>query len=463
MIASWTEEERGNTNFGDVRLAKRFTRLLTDMYERSRNSIPAACGGWTETVAAYRFFNHKNVDLEKVLSGHYQSSLARIQACDIVLIPQDTTQLIREVTQKEEVIKGIRETKKNKTFLHANVAFTPERVCLGAVAMTHWKRQGKKNKAAQVKKPIEEKESLRWLEGYGAACAIQARCPDTLVVSVADRESDIYELFLETQTYEASTRAGWIVRSMHDRLVENEQTHKLSAYLEKTAIKGRTKFTLPANGKRKSRQVKQTLQASSVPLKAISRFGQELDGVEVHAVLVKEQNPPKGERAIEWILLTNLPIDTQEQIETIVKWYVCRWEIEIYFRVLKNGCQVQKLQLETIERFEVCLGIYLIITWRLLCMTMLAREYPNLPCDIIFEKDEWQSLYVTVKQETPPEIPPTLAAAMEMIAKLGGYLGRTSDGPPGVKTIWIGIQRMRDFTLAINGYKKASVCDQSYV
>src|SRR5665811_1015756 len=163
MIASWTEEERGNTNFGDVRLAKRFTRLLTDMYERSRNSIPAACGGWTETVAAYRFFNHKNVDLEKVLSGHYQSSLARIQACDIVLIPQDTTQLIREVTQKEEVIKGIRETKKNKTFLHANVAFTPERVCLGAVAMTHWKRQGKKNKAAQVNKPIEEKESLRWL------------------------------------------------------------------------------------------------------------------------------------------------------------------------------------------------------------------------------------------------------------------------------------------------------------
>ena len=92
-------------------------------------------------------------------------------------------------------------------------------------------------------------------------------------------------------------------------------------------------------------------------------------------------------------------------------------------------------------------------------MTMLAREYPDLPCDIIFEKDEWQSLYVTVKQETPPETPPTLDAAMDMIAKLGGYLGRASDGPPGAKTIWIGMQRMRDFTLAINGYKKASVYD----
>ena len=462
-MSDWAEEERGATNFGDARLAKRFTRLLTDMYDRSRNSIPAACGGWTETVAAYRFFNHENVDLEEVLSGHYQSSLARINACDVVLIPQDTTQLIREVTQKDEVIKGIRVKDKIKTFLHANVAFTPERVCLGVVAVDHWEREGKKNKAAQAMKPIEEKESLRWLEGYGMACAVQAQCPETLVVSVADRESDIYELFLETQTYEASTRAGWIVRSMHDRLVANEPDHKLRAYLEKTPIKGSTEFTLPANGKRKSRKVRQTIQAANVPLKAISRCGGELEGVEVHAILVKEQNPPKGERAIEWVLLTNLPIDTQEQIETIVKWYVCRWEIEIYFRVLKNGCQVQKLQLETIERFEVCLGIYLIITWRLLCMTMLAREYPDLPCDIIFEKDEWQSLYVTVKQETPPETPPPLDAAMDMIAKLGGYLGRASDGPPGAKTIWIGIQRMRDFTLAINGYKKASVYDQSYV
>ncbi len=318
-MAEWAEEERGKTDFGDARLAKRFERLLTDMYDRSRNSIPAACGGWTETVAAYRFFNHKNVDLEKVLSGHYQSSLARIQACDVVLIPQDTTQLIREVTEKEAAFKNIRGTRKSKTFLHANVAFTPERVCLGVVSVDHWKRGAKKNKAAQVKKPIEEKESLRWLEGYEAACAVQGRCPDTLVVSIADRESDIYELFLETHSYEASTRAGWIVRSTHDRLVDDEQHHKLRAYLEKTAIKGNTEFTLPANGKRPSRQVRQTLQADKVPLKAISRFGQKLDGVEIHAVLVKEQNPPAGERAIQWILLTNLPIDTQEQIETIVE------------------------------------------------------------------------------------------------------------------------------------------------
>ncbi len=248
---------------------------------------------------------------------------------------------------------------------------------------------------------------------------------------------------------------GLFVHSMHDRLVEDDKHHKLRAYLEQTPIKGHVEFTLPANGERKSRTVKQSLQAAVVPLKAVSRSDKTLAGINVHAILVKEQTPPKGEDAIEWVLLTNLPIDTLAEIEAIIQWYVCRWEIEIYFRVLKNGCQVQKLQLETQARFEACLGIYMIVAWRLLCMTMLARQCPELPCDVIFDEDEWQSLYITVKKVPPPKSPPTLNAAIELIAKLGGYLGRKNEDPPGTKTIWIGIQRMRDFTLAISGYKEA--------
>ncbi len=457
MAVDWVENESGSVNFGDLRLSQRFKRLLGDIYDRCRNSIPAACGGWSETIAAYRFFDNKNVNIECVLSAHYEASIKRIGACNIVLIAQDTTQLVREVTKSTEVIKGIRKKEKVKTFLHANVAFTTERSCLGVVAADHWKRNGKKNKATQAKEPIEEKESIRWLEGYGAACAVQAQCPNTLVVSVADRESDIHELFLETHTYETNTRAAWIVRSMHNRHIEGEGNHKLKDYLGKSPIKGQSEFILPANGKRKSRRVKQTIQAALVPLKAVTHADKALEGTTIHAILVKEQNPPEGEKPIEWTLLTNLPIDTLEQIKTIIQWYVCRWEIEIYFRVLKNGCQVQKLQLETLERFEACLGIYIIVAWRLLYMTMLARQCPDLPCDVILDEGEWQSLYITVKQTPPPKMPPTLNVVIDMIAKLGGYLGRKNDGPPGTKTIWIGIQRMRDFTLAINGYKKASL------
>lgn len=238
MLANWVEDETKSVDFGDARLDKRYKRLMADIYDRSRNSLPAACGGWKETLAAYRFFDNENVNLERVLASHYEATLTRISASNVVLIAQDTTQLIREKTKKTAIIKGIREKEKDKTHLHANVAFTTERVCLGVVHVAHWKREGKKDKAAQVKKPIEEKESIRWIDGYEAACAVQAHCPDTLVVSISDRESDIHELFLDTQTYEKNTQAGWIVRSMHDRLVEDEQSHKLRAYLEKTPVKG---------------------------------------------------------------------------------------------------------------------------------------------------------------------------------------------------------------------------------
>ena len=463
MAAEWVEEERGETDFGDARLAKRFTRLLSDMYERSRNSIPAACGGWAETIAAYRFFNHPNVDLKQVLSGHYQSTVNRIKDRDVVLIPQDTTQLIRDITQKTDAIKGIRAIRKDKTFLHANIAFTEQRVCLGVVAVDHWKRAGKKNPKIQAQKPIEDKESIRWLQGYETTCAVQAQCPKTLVVSIADREGDLYELFLQAQSYPAETQAGWIVRSKHNRPVVDETNSKLRSYLGNSPVKGHSEFTLPANGERASRQVKQTIQAARVPLTTTAHSAGKFEDIEVNAILVKEHKPPKGEKPIEWVLLTNLPIETEEQVKTIIQWYVCRWEIEIYFRVLKNGCQVQKLQLETIERFEACLGIYLIIAWRLLFMTMIARKCPNIGCDTVLDQDEWQSLYITVKQEPPPKTPPSLNMAIDMIAKLGGYLGRTNDGPAGTKTVWIGLQRLRDFTLAINGYKKAVEEHRTYV
>ena len=299
MVSGWAEEEGKGADFGDLRLAKRFKKLLSDIYDRCRNSIPAACGGWSETLAAYRFFDNKNVNIGCILSPHYKATLKRIDACQVVLIAQDTTQLIREKTKQTEVIRGIRATEKIKTFLHMNVAFTPERTCLGVVAANHWQRQEKKESAIQAKKPIEEKESIRWLQGYEAACAVQAHCPDSLVVSIADRESDVHEFYLEAQTYESHTRAAWIVRSTHNRRVDTEHSDRLREYLEKMPIKGQTEFTLPAQGNRPSRQVKQTIQAAVVPLKAVSRPGKSLEGTTIHAILVKECSPPEGEEAIE--------------------------------------------------------------------------------------------------------------------------------------------------------------------
>jgi hypothetical protein len=166
--------------------------------------------------------------------------------------------------------------------------------------------------------------------------------------------------------------------------------------------------------------------------------------VEINAVLVRETNAPEGEEAIEWLLLTSLPINSWKKVCRVIDYYCCRWQIELYFRVLKSGCQVEKLQLETAKRFKACVALYMIVAWRVMYTLMMGRECPELPCDQIFGDDEWKSVYAVVQREVPPKKPPTIGEIVPMIASLGGYLGRMHDGPPGPKVMWIGMQRMAD-------------------
>ena len=133
----------------------------------------------------------------------------------------------------------------------------------------------------------------------------------------------------------------------------------------------------------------------------------------------------------------------------MVAWYAVRWCIEIYFHVLKNGCQIERLQLETEERLLPCLALYMIIAWRVLFTLMLGRACPELDCEVIFETKEWQAAYIVVKRCPPPQFPPQLGEIVAWVAGFGGYLGRKHDGPPGPKTMWIGLQRLRDFVIAL--------------
>jgi hypothetical protein len=150
-----------------------------------------------------------------------------------------------------------------------------------------------------------------------------------------------------------------------------------------------------------------------------------------------------------------MKLDTFEQVVAIVEWYTCRWEVEIFFRTLKSGCQVEKLQLETADRLEPCLALYMIVAWRILFVTMLGRIYPGLDCELIFTSEEWQAVYLVLNQTPLPPTPPTISELTPMIARLGGYLGRKHDSPPGPKSIWIGLQRMRDFVLVLDAIKNA--------
>lgn len=467
-MQTWIEDETRTVNLPDERLNKRYRLLLDRLSDKPTLSIPAASNGWAETHAAYRFFDNERVEPAQLLKPHLDATIERIRQYPVVLIPQDTTDL--ELTRKHEKVGGPLNSESHwGVRCHVSLALTPQRLALGVVDSFTWYRDiddFHKRHEAHLK-PIEEKESYRWLEGYRRASEVAKQTPNAKIISIADSEGDVYEYFVEAAKIEGA-KAEWIVRGCQNRSLTDKTAGKLRETVAAGPILGTLEIEVSARADKshgtddKRRQARSarttdvTVQACTVALKAPARPKglPKMANVEINVVLVREVNPPAGEPAIEWLLLTSLPIETFAQICDIIHYYTCRWEIEVYFRVVKSGCGVQKLQLETADRFVRCLSLYLIIAWRVMYVMRLGRECPEMPCEAVFSKEEWQAVYQVVHRKAPSKMP-TLGEMVIMIAGLGGHLNRKNDGPPGPQTIWIGMQRTRDFVLAWLAYTAA--------
>ena len=170
----------------------------------------------------------------------------------------------------------------------------------------------------------------------------------------------------------------------------------------------------------------------------------------MNVVLVSEVDPPQGEQRIEWILMTTLPISTLNEILTIIEYYTCRWMIEVFFKTLKSGCKVESLQFEEMDRLLSCLGVYLIVTWRVLLICRLGRSQPDTSCELIFDESEWKSTCrIMHPKRALPKKPPSMNEMIRMVGELGGWVatpGKTE--MPGPQTTWIGLQRVHDFARA---------------
>jgi len=447
-MSNWAKEETKTANFGDERLNQRFSIILEKLGDKPQLSIPAACNGWSETLAAYRFFDNEKTSFEQILKPHKDATIARMKERPVVLLIQDTTENDERVTLGPKGLGTLKNTKKTSRRLHLTVGFTPEKICLGVVKADYWQRDKKCPRNERIHKGVDEKESGRWIESYQESSALQGELPGTLIVNISDREGDIYEMFSEYHDYEASVRADFIVRAAQNRCLL-ESDNKLFENLANSPRLGEVQAEVKAKPNCPKRVATLTLRSATVILKAPVRDGYKLQEISINAVLAKEESPPEGIEGLEWLLLTSLPVTTFEQAATVVEWYAVRWCIEIYFHVLKSGCKIEELQIKTMDRYLPCLGIYIIIAWRVLFTLMLGRECPEINCEVVFEKEEWQALYLVVKRLPLPEIPPSLGEVVLMIASLGGYLGRKHDSPPGPKALWVGLQRLRDFVIAL--------------
>ena len=444
----WCSEEFGDVKFGDKRLEARLVDTAAKLAAQPMAPINQACDDWADTKATYRLFDNEKVTPAKILQPHQVRTQERMRSQPLVLAIQDTTYLNYTHHPKTSGLGpiGTKKQKQQGLVMHSTLAMTPVGLPLGLLTQTIWMRaenEDRPSKAELKKRPIEEKESYKWLKALQETVALAPAEPQ--LVSVCDREADIYEYFSLAEQLETNI----LVRATQNRLLVDIEAGKLWDTVATELIAGHLKVEVPAQNGEPAREAIVAVRFRRVTLKPPQRpkFPDKdpLPEITINAILVQEVNPPAT--PLDWRLLTNVPVNSFEEAVECIRWYRIRWHIEVYHKVLKSGCNVEDCRLETADRLIRFLSLFSVIAWRLYWLTHMNRHHPDAPCTTILTDHEWRALDATVEHTTlPPEQIPTIGEATIWIAQLGGFLARKGDGDPGVTVIWRGWHRLHDIS-----------------
>lgn len=440
---TWAEQELEGADLGDKRRNKRLIKVVEDLATQPNESVPQASRDAAAMQGIYEFWANPRIKASEILSAHTSSTVERIKGHSIVLAIQDTTELDFTDHRSKRGMGAISKSTAKGLKVHTNLAASVEGVPLGILAQKIWARD-KSKASSDRRRAIESKESQRWLESLKITQDLMPT--ETRVITVADREADIYELFALAER----EKSEFLIRAAQNRNTSSgkvcAEVKPLFEAIRQTAEIGQMKLELQRTPRRMARSATLSVRVTKLWLQPpVAKQSQLDEAVEVYVILAEEMQPPPGEKAICWLLLTTLVVNDFEQASQCLRWYSYRWLIERYHYCLKSGCQIEKLQLEEAERIERALATYAIVAWRLLWLTYEARCHGEQPVERILERHEWQSLYCMVhKTNQMPNEVPTLEQCIRWIASLGGFLGRKGDGDPGVKTLWRGLQRLHD-------------------
>jgi len=454
----WAEQEFGHVRLRDRRHRHRLFTVARDFYAQPGANIPQACQSRAKIKAAYRLFQHKAVSMDAILSSHYHSTMERIARAKIpvVLAVQDTTSFNYDTHADMEGLGPINTHVDGAQgiLLHDTMAYTTEGTAMGLVDIQVWARDAQQfgKRVTRYQRPIEQKESFKWLKSFRAAARLQRQLgAATTVVSVGDREADVYELFLLALS--DPTHPKLLVRAERDRRVQ-DTSECLWEYMESQPVAGQRSLRIPKRKGKAARDCVLDIRFAQVELRAPKRK-RSLGALGLWAVYVTEVNPPSEKDAVEWMLLTTLEVNDFEGALEKVDWYNKRWGIEEYHRTLKSGCRIEDRQLGDRTVWQKCLAIDLVVAWRIEHIKKLARETPQVPCTVAFEEHEWQALLAYKRPDQPlPSTPPCVREITRLTAELGGFLGRKSDGEPGSTTLGRGLQRLHDIATGFLIFKQ---------
>lgn len=445
-VEEWAEVEFGSAELGDQRRTKRLKQIASALGQQPSATLPEASKG-SEAVlkGMYRFFDNACVEHQAILESHLLATVERMRKESVILAVQDSTEVYwNHGAEGLGTLRSGRGGGREGCVVHSTLAFTPEGVPLGILQQQLLTRLGPPRQGDLLSLPIAEKESQKWLTSLEALTAVREACPTTHVVSVGDREADIYDLFLAPRP----EGVDLLIRARIDRRVAHPEA-KLWASVTSQAPGATVVVQVTARDGKPARKAHLTVRWRLVTLQPPkNRYAESLPPIDLWAIHAHEESPPANTKPIEWMLLTMLAIDQAQDALRALEWYTCRWGIEVWHKVLKSGCQIEARELQTADRLLRCLAVFSVVAWHVLYATMLARHVPNAPCTMLLDDDHWQALYCfTHRTPIPPDQPPTLRQAVRWIAKLGGFLGRKGDGEPGITAIWRGLQRLYDMTL----------------
>lgn len=458
-VSSWIQDEFSSVAFSDDRLNNRLRKIIKSFMDAPSLSINQACSEWAAIKGAYRFFDNETVSSEAILEPHYKTTYERSLAENRILVIQDTSKINFDTHEATEGLSSYSSAHGFETkglITHTALAVNLDGVPLGVIDQKTWSRdipESDKELTSykSFKRPIENKESYRWIETMKKS---KQRLPDKDIILVGDRENDCYEFMQEALAEDVS----FVIRSCYSRIIEDDSgLHKnMDKKLSELNEQGRVCLHIPARQGVQARSAVLSLKFTEVMLVARPRGLNTVKSktrteVPIYIVEIKENHPPKGIKPLHWKLLTNLKIEIAKEALEIVHYYKQRWQIETFFKILKSTCKIEDCRLGHAEKLIKFIALKSIVAWRIYWLTMLRRESPELRCDCVITTAEWKSAWVTLNYKKikdgkiPKNIPeevPNLDTVVKWIGQLGGWIGRKGDGEPGILSIAKGWQRI---------------------
>ena len=409
----WCALELAGLELGDKRLPRRAEAILEARWKQPQASFYGSFENWGQAKGAYGFIEHKKapISMATLLEPHRQATLSRMAAEPLVLVAQDTTSLNFKGLHATSGLGPLGEAGTRGLWLHSLLACRPDAVPLGVLDANCWGRpcQPDKDTRARNAKSIDEKESLRWLQGLRTGAQAALRMPQTKVVVISDREGDLYELHDAVKLGPPNLHT--LIRANHDRNLECHQ--KLWAFMAALPAGGTRAIAIPRRRGQGAREATLEIRWSPITIQAPKTGAKKgWPALELWAIWVHEPYPPQGIDPIDWMLLSDMEPTNQEQAWEMVQWYRCRWGIEEWHRTIKTGCAAEAREFKSAEHLQRVLAFDLIIAWRILACIKLGRALPQLPARTLYTEDELEVLWAIQKkngqcQPTSPWQKPT--------------------------------------------------------